>query len=141
VSAFDALTTAHFLCGERLTALPSGTEPQIEKNLTKAHQRTQKLADDFWKRWENEYLIELRNFHEVCQPKRGSAKVQIWRHRPSPRGPTPKTYVKKGLRRGAEDGAKRTAVLRAADGRVLVRPIQLVIPLEIDQGGEDVEDP
>jgi hypothetical protein len=35
----------------------------------------------------------------------------------------------------------RTAVLRTADGRVLVRPIQLVIPLEVDQGGEDVEDP
>jgi hypothetical protein len=65
----DALRPAHFLCGERLTALPSGTEPQIEKNLTNAHQRTQKLADDLWKRWENEYLIELRNFHEVCQPK------------------------------------------------------------------------
>jgi len=38
------------------------------------------------------------------------------------------------------DGAKRTAVLHGADGRVLVRPIQLVIPLEVDQGGEDVED-
>jgi hypothetical protein len=32
----DALTTAHFLCGEILTALPSGTGPQIEKNLRKA---------------------------------------------------------------------------------------------------------
>jgi len=43
--------------------------------------------------------------------------------------------------KAGRDGAKRTAVLRAADGRVLVRPIQLVIPLEVDQGGEDVEDP
>ena len=39
-----------------------------------------------------------------------------------------------------KDGAKRTAVLRVADGSVLVGPIQLVIPLEVDQGGEDVED-
>ena len=38
------------------------------------------------------------------------------------------------------DGAKRTAVIRGADGRILVHPIQLVIPLEVDQGGEDVED-
>jgi hypothetical protein len=37
------------------------------------------------------------------------------------------------------DGAIRTAVLRGADGSVLVRPIQPVIPLEVDQGGEDVE--
>ena len=37
------------------------------------------------------------------------------------------------------DGAKRTAVIRGADGRILVHPIQLVTPLEVDQGGEDVE--
>jgi len=36
------------------------------------------------------------------------------------------------------DEAKRTAVLRGADGNVLFRTIQLVIPLEVDQGGEDV---
>jgi hypothetical protein len=39
------------------------------------------------------------------------------------------------------DGVKRTAVVREANGTILVRPIQLVIPLEVDQGGEDVEDP
>ena len=38
------------------------------------------------------------------------------------------------------DGAKKMAVLRGAYGTILVRPIQLVIPLEVDQGGEDVED-
>jgi hypothetical protein len=39
------------------------------------------------------------------------------------------------------DESKRTAVFLAANGRVLVRPFQLVIPLEVDQGGEDVKDP
>jgi len=38
------------------------------------------------------------------------------------------------------NGAKRNAVLRGADGRILVRPFQLVITLEVDQSGEDVED-
>jgi hypothetical protein len=61
---------AHFLCGERLTALPSGTEPQVERNLTKAHQRTQKLADDFWKRWEKEYLLE-QCFSTFVRPQPG----------------------------------------------------------------------
>jgi hypothetical protein len=72
----DGLTPAHLLCGERLT-LPSGTKPQTERNLTKAHQRTQKLADDFWKRWEKEYLLKLRNFHEVSQPNKRSGKVRV----------------------------------------------------------------
>jgi len=38
-------------------------------------------------------------------------------------------------------GAMRTVVIRGANGNVLVRPIQLVIPLEVVHGGEDVEDP
>jgi hypothetical protein len=36
------------------------------------------------------------------------------------------------------DGVKSKAALRVADG-TLVRPIQLVIPFEIDQGEGDVE--
>ena len=49
----------------------------MERNLTKTHQRTQKLADDFWKRWEKEYLLHLRNFHEVSQPNKRSGKVRV----------------------------------------------------------------
>jgi len=40
------------------------------------------------------------------------------------------------LRKG-RDGQVRTVVLRKSDGRQITRPIQLVIPLEIGQGGED----
>jgi hypothetical protein len=66
----DGLTPAHFLCGERLTALQSGKETQMEINLTKSHEKTQKMADDFWKRWEKEYVLELRNLHEDPHPKK-----------------------------------------------------------------------
>ena len=38
------------------------------------------------------------------------------------------------------DGMIRTAVLRTLEGRKITRPIQLVIPLEVDQGGEDVKE-
>jgi hypothetical protein len=38
------------------------------------------------------------------------------------------------------DGKVRTVILRTANGINVSRPVQLVIPLEIDQGGEDVED-
>ena len=38
------------------------------------------------------------------------------------------------------DGMIRTAVLRTPEGRKITRPIQLVIPLEVDQGGEDVKE-
>jgi hypothetical protein len=50
---------------------------------------------------------------------------------------------KKGLieeLRPGRDGKIRTVMLRTPDGHQISRPVQLVIPLEIDQGGEDVED-
>jgi hypothetical protein len=122
----DVLTPAHFLCGERLTALPSGKEPQIGRNLTKALQRTQTMADDFWKRWEKEYLLELRNFHEVSQPNKRSGKVPagdivLLHEDRRPRHMWKKARVVE-LKVG-RDGIKRTAVLWGADGSVLVRPI------------------
>jgi hypothetical protein len=48
-----------------------------------------------------------------------------------------------GTHRGVAEGMGRpseTGVIRASDGRQITRPIQLVIPLEVDQGGEDVGD-
>jgi len=139
----DALTPAHFLCGTKLTALPSGIEPQTEENLTKTYQRTRKMADDFWRRWEKEYLLQLRSFHETSQPKGGSGKVRngdivLLQEDRRPRHMWKKARVELKVGR---DGAKRTAVNHGANGTILVRPIQLVIPLEVDQGGEDVEDP
>jgi hypothetical protein len=42
--------------------------------------------------------------------------------------------------RTGRDGKTRTVILRTLDGGRVVRPVQLFIPLEVDQGGEDVED-
>ena len=38
------------------------------------------------------------------------------------------------------DGQIQTVQLRLTDRTKISRPVQLVIPLEIDQGGKDVED-
>ena len=38
------------------------------------------------------------------------------------------------------DGRIRTVALRTPEGKEITRPVQLVIPLEVDQGGEDVEE-
>jgi hypothetical protein len=72
----DVLTPAHFLCGAKLIMMmPSTTEPQKGGDLKKSHQRTKRLADDFWRCWEKEYLMELRSFHVISQPKGRSGKV------------------------------------------------------------------
>jgi len=38
------------------------------------------------------------------------------------------------------DGMIRTVVFRTPKRNKITRPIQLVIPLEVDEGGEDVEE-
>ena len=113
----DALTPAHFLCSEKLTAVLSGTEPKMERNLTKAHHRTKKLEDDFWKCWE--YLLELRKFHEVSQPNKMSGKVRIrdivlLQEDRRPRHMWKKARVEE-LKVG-KNRAKRRSVFRGADG-------------------------
>jgi len=88
--------------------------------------------------------MELRSFHVISQQKGRSGKVRTGDIVLLQEDRTPRRIWKKArleeLKVG-RDGATRTAVLRGANGNVLVRPIQLVIPLDVDHGGEDVEDP
>ena len=137
----EALTPAHFLHEGRLTTIPTGPEPTSTKSLTKEFKLKQQVAEDFWKRWTKEYLLELRTYHQVRQPRGGETPCRV--------GDVllqevrPRHMWKRGrvdeLRPG-RDGKVRTVILRTQDGGRLVRPVQLVIPLEVDQGGEDVED-
>jgi len=62
-----ALVPVHFLTGERLTAIPSGPEPETNMCLTKEFGMRQKHADDFWRWWQRKYLTTLRSFHDVQQ--------------------------------------------------------------------------
>ena len=71
-----ALTPAHFLVGGRLKAIPTGTEPGTNGSLAKEFRMRQKLADDFWIRWQREYLTTLRSFHEVRQ-QQPSARLRV----------------------------------------------------------------
>ncbi|XP_049769730.1 uncharacterized protein LOC126108506 [Schistocerca cancellata] len=64
----DALTPSHFLTGEKLTTIPTGPEPSASTNLTKEFRLRQQLCDSFWNRCVKEYLLELRNYHEVKRP-------------------------------------------------------------------------
>ena len=137
-----ALTPAHFLIGEGLLTIPTGTEPTVRQNLTKELRLKQKLSDDFWKRWTREYLLELANFHEVQRPARKAAQLRLGdvliQEDVRPRHLWGRARIEE-LRRGRDDQV-RTVVLRKSDDRQITCPIQLVIHLEVDEGGEDVGD-
>jgi hypothetical protein len=71
-----ALTPAHFLIGEGLTIIPTGPEPTARQSLAMELRLKQELSDDFWKRTKD-YLLELRNFHEVQRPAGKIAQLRL----------------------------------------------------------------
>jgi hypothetical protein len=84
----------------------------------------------------------LRNLHEVRKPQKSSdlrkGDVVLIQEDVSPRHMWRKAIVE-GLQEG-RDHKVRTVFLRTLEGRKFSRPVQLVVPLEIDQGGEDVKE-
>lgn len=125
------------------TTIPHGPEPGSKKDLNKEYRQKQKITEDFWRRWTKEYLLQLRNYHEVKrrQKKRPYVRVGdivLLQEDNTPRHMWRRARIEE-VREG-RDGKVRTVILRRPDGYKITRPIQLVIPLEVDQGGEDVED-
>ena len=53
-----ALPPAHFLIGDNMLALPSGS-PQAT-NLTARYKLVKRIQDDFWKSWKRDNLTELQ---------------------------------------------------------------------------------
>jgi len=113
-----ALTPAHFLIGG-LTTIPTGAEPIVKPNLAKELRIKQKLSDDFWKRWTKEYLLELRNFHEVQRPVGKTTQLCLGdvliQEDVRPRHLWGRARIEE-LRKG-RGGQVRTVVLRKSDGR------------------------
>ncbi|XP_049799999.1 uncharacterized protein LOC126235319 [Schistocerca nitens] len=123
--------------GDRLTTLPTGPESPVRKDLSKEFQRLQKMVEHFWNRWKKEYLILLKNFHETHQPRRLQlADVVPLQEDVRPRHMGRKARIEY-LHEG-RDGKIRTVILQTSEGSIISRPIQLVIPLEVDQGAEGV---
>jgi len=137
-----ALTPAHFLVGGRPTAIPTGPHFETNGSLAKEFRMRQRLADDFWRRWQREYLTTLRNFHDVRQ-QQAFAKLRVGDVALLQEDVRPRHMWRKALVEQLIEGRVgriRTVVLRTPEGNEITRPIQLVVPLEVDQGGEDVEE-
>lgn len=56
----DPLTPGHFLIGEAPLVVPSPDLKDMKVSTLSRWQYTQKLLNDFWKRWQDEYLSRLQ---------------------------------------------------------------------------------
>lgn len=55
-----ALTPSHFLIGERLSQPVEENYLATPNNRLKQWSHLQKVRQDFWRRWQKEYLVELQ---------------------------------------------------------------------------------
>ena len=64
----EVLTPSHLIFGRRIQSMPDEIAEEPEKNESSCSERfrylTMKLAH-FWKRWRNEYLVNLHEFHRA----------------------------------------------------------------------------
>jgi hypothetical protein len=139
----DTLTPALFLTGEKLTTILHGPEPVRTENLTRTFRQHQRLTEALWRRWQREYLLQFRNYHEFRRPARQGPKFKVGdivllQEEGTPRHMWKKARIDELLQ--GRDGRIRTVSLLLPDRNKISRPVQLVIPVEIDQGGQDVED-
>jgi hypothetical protein len=82
------------------------------------------------------------NFHIVRKPQK-SRDLRKWDVVLIQEDVRPRHMWRKAIVDGLQEGRDhkvRTVILRTSEGRRFSRPVQLVVPFEIDQGGEDVKE-
>ena len=79
----EVLTPSHLYCGRRLLDKQSNessdediTEINTAENLAKRWRHMNKIIERFWKKWQKEYLINLRESHKMKTSKK-SLKINI----------------------------------------------------------------
>ena len=156
----EPLTPAHFLTGKRILNLPDsiccGEDPDDEDvNLTHDHlTRRMKylnvVLNHFWKRWQLEYLLDLRESHrrqyaacncdDVTTINTGDV---VLLQEEKPRAFSRLARVKQLIK--GRDGRVRAAILAVPPGdgqtSTFQRPIQLLYPLETDVKTNSVSPP
>ena len=149
--AEEPLTPSHLLHGRRLMGLPDPCtgdliDPDFELSSTELSKRTNHLSNvmnHFWRRWRDEYLIELRNSHRHSAKNAAPTPVavgdiEVVHDEDLPRGLWKLARVE-GLVTGT-DGLVRGATIRVKSrgnkSSTLRRPLQCLYPLEI-HGGDD----
>lgn len=145
----EPLTPSHLLCSHRVLSLVSGKGgtqdcSATRNDLTRRMQYLSKILTDFWKRWQSEYLLELRDMHRHFRTARGVdsdiciGDVVIIHDENLPRGLWRLGTVEE-LMIGADSNVRSAVVRitsRSRGPHSIKRPIQRLYPLEICSADE-----
>lgn len=73
-----ALTPAHFLVGQELTAIPEPSREDAVLSRLDRWKFTQRITTDFWKRWSREYLTTLQSRNKWRTDSPNLKCIMIW---------------------------------------------------------------
>ncbi|XP_063358857.1 uncharacterized protein LOC134648296 [Cydia amplana] len=125
----NVLTPGHFLTLEPLTAVPDSDYTDVKLNRLKRWQLIQAFQQQFWKRWQNEYLhaLTLRaKWTKDSTPLTVNSIVLIKdENRPPLHWPLGRVV---SLHNGP-DGVVRVATVRTAKDNLVKRPLVKLCPL------------
>ena len=76
----EPFTPSHLLCGRRALLIPEPTanKEKDESNhvtLNRRERNIPKLLTHFWRRWQTEYLLDLREHHNLSTKKTPSVPL------------------------------------------------------------------
>ena len=131
---FVPLTPSHLAYGRRL--LDTDTSLTFSTDASKRCKQISATINRFWRRFESEYLTQLRqrSFNKEAHfPSVGS--VVLLQDKFHPRIEWKRGVVTELIRSSA-DGVPRGAVLRLSNGETLNRPLNLLCPTEIEQSDD-----
>ena len=153
----EPLTPSHFLAGRRLLNVPDRlciddeSDEDVQTTPAKLDKRMRYLnnvLNQFWKRWKEEYLLELRDTHHCNKPNSAAIHISVGDvvvvYDEKPRGYWKLARVEEVI--PGRDGQIRGAVVRVISGgntSVLRQPLQKLYPLEVStqtDGRKDASD-
>lgn len=135
----EPLTPSHLLYGRRMTSLPYATvdEDEIDdptyglvREVDRRAKRQALTLQHFQRRWRDEYLTSLREFHQATGKNKQTIKVGdvVLVHDDTPRTMWKPAVIEELIR--GNDGLVRAANIRTATGKTN-RPIARLVPLEV----------
>jgi hypothetical protein len=125
----EPLTPAHLAIGRPLKTLPDqAAESVLPPDANRRYLYIQRVIENFWKRWTQEYLPLLTVRRKWTLEKPPVSDIVLISDDNTPRGKWPMAIITETIR--GSDGLVRNVMLRTHNGKVLSRPVQRLYLLE-----------
>ena len=140
----EALTPSHLIYGRRIKSANPGEfiDEEEQTSMGKRFVYLSKKLAHFWKRWQREYLADLREFHK-CKTESTGREVQegevVTVYEEGRKRGSWKTAVVENLVKGKYEVVRGANIRVLSRGKpaLISRPIQLLYPLEMKSARGD----